>query len=79
MGFVSVGGLGSITAPRCSPAGRAWQDFEAGNLYGLEKFWAFHHYTGLPQGSGLDIDPKVLTDESAPHPEQAVAACGTQG
>ena len=28
-------------------------------MYGLEKFWAFHHYTGLPEGSGLDINPKV--------------------
>lgn len=50
-----------VSAPGCPPAGHASQDFEAGNLYGLEKFWAFHHYTGLPQGSGLDIDPKVLT------------------
>lgn len=49
---------------RCLPGGSASQDFEAGSLYGLEKFWAFHHYTGLPEGSGLDIDPKVSTDES---------------
>lgn len=26
-------------------------------LYGLEKFWAFHHYTGLPKQSGLTMDP----------------------
>lgn len=35
------------------------QDFESGSLYGLEKFWAFHHYMGLPKGCGLQIDSKV--------------------
>jgi len=28
-------------------------------LYGVEKFWAFHHYSGLPEGCGLTMDPKV--------------------
>lgn len=35
------------------------QDFEGGSLYGLEKFWAFHHYMGLPKGCDLQINPKA--------------------
>ena len=35
------------------------QDFESGQLYGLEKFWAFHHYTGLPAECDLQIHPEV--------------------
>ena len=37
----------------------AVQDFDSGSLYGLEKFWAFHHYMGLPKGCGLQINKKV--------------------
>ncbi len=33
--------------------------FDRNNLYGLEKFWAFYHYKGLPEGSGLTMDPRV--------------------
>ena len=29
------------------------------SLYGVEKFWAFHHYAGLPEGCGLTMDGKV--------------------
>ena len=45
-----------------------YRDFEAvvlkeytayGGLYGLEKLWAFHHYGGLPDGSGLEVDPEL--------------------
>ena len=38
------------------------QDYQAPGgprLYGLEKFWAFHHYTGLPADGGIQIDPTV--------------------
>lgn len=35
------------------------QDFENGSLYGLEKFWAFHHYGGVPKGVVLEVNPKV--------------------
>lgn len=35
------------------------QDYEEGHLYALEKFWAFHQYSGLPKGSGVSINPKV--------------------
>ena len=35
------------------------QDYDRGSLYGLEKFWAFHHYGGLPKDSGVEINPKV--------------------
>lgn len=35
------------------------QDYDRGSLYGLEKFWAFHHYSGLPKDSGFEINPKV--------------------
>lgn len=36
------------------------RDFEGGSLYGLEKFWAFHHYTGFPRDQpGLEMLPKV--------------------
>ena len=35
------------------------QDYEEGHLYALEKFWAFHQYSGLPKDSGVKINPKV--------------------
>lgn len=35
------------------------QDYERGSLYGLEKFWAFHHYAGLPKDQAIEIQPKV--------------------
>ena len=36
------------------------QDYkDRGRTYGLEKFWAFHHYTGLPKGSALHVHPEV--------------------
>ena len=35
------------------------QDFESGHLYALEKFWGFHHYTGLPAGCSVTINPRV--------------------
>lgn len=41
---------------------RSWaaQDFEHGSLYGLEKFWAFHHYTGFPKDQPqLEMHAKV--------------------
>ncbi|CAG9462764.1 unnamed protein product [Pedinophyceae sp. YPF-701] len=28
-------------------------------LYGLEKFWAYHHYHGLPKGCGVAMDPDL--------------------
>ena len=39
----------------------AWQDYQSSppRLYGLEKFWAFHHYTGLPCDCGLAMDPQL--------------------
>ena len=46
-------------APRAAPA-EPLQDFEGGSLYGLEKLWAFHHYTGFPRDQpGLEMIPKV--------------------
>jgi hypothetical protein len=35
------------------------QDYERGSLYGLEKFWAYHHYSGLPKDQDIEIDPTV--------------------
>jgi hypothetical protein len=36
------------------------QDYELYNsLYGLEKFWAFHHYSGIPADANIEINPKV--------------------
>jgi hypothetical protein len=35
------------------------QDFDRGSLYGLEKFWAFHHYSGLPRDCGIEVNPKL--------------------
>jgi len=35
------------------------QDFERGSLYGLEKFWAFHHYCGLPCDSDIQVNPRL--------------------
>lgn len=35
------------------------QDFDRGSLYGLEKFWAFHHYSGLPKDQEIEINPKL--------------------
>lgn len=29
------------------------------SLYGLEKFWAFHHYGGLPKEAGVDVQPEL--------------------
>jgi hypothetical protein len=52
-------------------AGRRAQDFEAGGLYGLEKLWAFHHYTGLPKHAGLDIEPQVPPPRRAAPPAWA--------
>eukprot|EP00210_Caulerpa_lentillifera_P004580 g4370.t1 len=38
---------------------------EEGSLYGLEKFWAFHHYGGIPEESDVSVDPilKKLIDD----------------
>ena len=30
-----------------------------GKTYGLEKFWAFHHYHGLPEGCKLAMNAEV--------------------
>jgi la-related protein 1 len=36
------------------------KDFEGGSLYGLEKLWAFHHYTGFPKDQpNLEMLPKL--------------------
>lgn len=45
------------------------QDYNAAGgprLYGLEKFWAFHHYTGVPVSSGIKVDPAVSPPFSSP-------------
>lgn len=39
---------------------RYWESHEF--LYGLEKFWAFHHYHGFPEGSDAEIHPKVTRE-----------------
>ncbi|GIL45714.1 hypothetical protein Vafri_2882 [Volvox africanus] len=31
------------------------------SLYGLEKFWAFHYYAGVPEDSNLEIHPRLKT------------------
>lgn len=45
-----------------------YRDFEAmtlrdhgtyQSLYGLEKFWAFHHYSGLPKEGKVELDPQL--------------------
>ncbi|GLC63381.1 hypothetical protein PLESTF_000030300 [Pleodorina starrii] len=36
------------------------KDFDAyDSLYGLEKFWAFHYYAGVPKDSNLEIHPRL--------------------
>ncbi len=35
------------------------RDYERGSLYGIEKFWAFHHYGGIPKGVEQAINPTV--------------------
>jgi hypothetical protein len=30
-----------------------------GKTYGLEKFWAFHHYHGFPKNCDLKMNPEV--------------------
>jgi len=38
------------------------KDYEMFNsLYGLEKFWAFHHYSGIPADASIEIHPKLKT------------------
>ena len=37
------------------------QDYKRNQLYGLEKFWAFHHYHGFPPDTKLEITPEVCT------------------
>ena len=34
-------------------------DHKGGHLYGLEKFWAYHHYHGLPKDCGFDMHPDL--------------------
>jgi len=34
-------------------------DHKGGHLYGLEKFWAYHHYHGLPKDCGFEMHPKL--------------------
>ena len=31
----------------------------------LPQYWAFHHYNGLPTGSGIEMEPKVPPRASA--------------
>ena len=55
-----------LAAPRPRPC--PLQDyFDGDSLYGLEKFWAFHHYTGFPKGSGLEMEPRVRWHGTAAH------------
>lgn len=35
------------------------QDFHRGSLYGLEKFWAFHHYCALPKDQDVQMEPRL--------------------
>ncbi|GIL71970.1 hypothetical protein Vretifemale_2399, partial [Volvox reticuliferus] len=38
------------------------KDFDVyDSLYGLEKFWAFHYYAGVPDDSNLEIHPRLKT------------------
>ncbi len=48
------------------------QDFEDGHLYALEKFWAFHQYSGLPKDTTVTINPKVW---QLLHTYHAIPAC----
>ena len=34
-------------------------DHKGGHLYGLEKFWAYHHYHGLPEDCGFEMHPEL--------------------
>lgn len=36
-------------------------DYHRGSLYGLEKFWAFHHFKGLPKEANIDVNTEVRT------------------
>lgn len=60
-----VGGSCTWSTPQAHPplpppGSPPRQDFEGGSLYGLEKFWAFHHYTGFPRDQPeLEMLPKV--------------------
>lgn len=35
------------------------KDHKAGHLYGLEKFWAYHHYHGLPKDCDFEMHPHL--------------------
>lgn len=35
------------------------KDHNAGHLYGLEKFWAYHHYHGLPKDCDFEMHPEL--------------------
>lgn len=35
------------------------QDYDRGSLYGMEKFWAFHHYCGLPKDQDIAMHPRL--------------------
>ena len=35
------------------------RDHNAGHLYGLEKFWAYHHYHGLPKDCGVEMNSEL--------------------
>jgi la-related protein 1 len=36
------------------------KDYQRYNsLYGLEKFWAFHHYSGLPSDNSVEVCPQL--------------------
>jgi la-related protein 1 len=36
------------------------KDYQRYNsLYGLEKFWAFHHYSGLPADNSVEVCPQL--------------------
>ena len=40
------------------------KDYQVYNsLYGLEKFWAFHHYAGVPQDAVVSMPQKTQVGE----------------
>lgn len=51
--------LTCVAASQCVSVHLSLQDFDRGSLYGLEKFWAFHHYSGLPKDSNVEISSKL--------------------
>lgn len=60
-------GGGWLTSAACLCRGPQYYEQDA-NLYGLEKFWAFHHYKGFPKSCKLQMNEKVRRPAAVTEP-----------